>query len=363
MSAEPLSELSLAQYRCAACLYVSEDWRHQCPSCATFGRFISFIPPPEARHARQRERTHEREETSAPRVLRPPQKMIGKDDSKDPIVIGKTPSSRDLEDEFQSSHKALKSRAKAIGKVAVEEVQRVCTGIEPLDLVLGGGAVVGTTIMVGGAPGVGKSTLLAQALAALSLDGPALYACGEEEPAKVAERCKRLGLLKSKTVAKNLFTHPGNQWEEFLASVDKINPMTIVLDSVQVFVSDECNGNPGSDPQVKYITQQLVELGKETEAVVFMICHETKNKKFAGPRTIEHLVDVSLMMTHHESRAGVVILEPLKNRHGSIVERGMFTMGEMGLIAIDMDEEVDARKPKPHRVATKTVKPMLKKKK
>ena len=211
---------------------------------------------------------------------------------------------------------------RAVGEV--EEV-RTRTGIGEFDRVLGGGLVEGSVVLVGGDPGIGKSTLLLQALASLGPRLPGLYVSGEESLAQVAARGRRLGLSLD-----GLDALSETCIERILALVQANKPRLIVADSIQTLWSDQLTAAPGSVSQVRETAARLVRHAKETGTSVFLIGHVTKEGGIAGPRVLEHMVDAVLYF-EGESGSRFRVLRAFKNRFGAVNELGVFAMGEKGL--------------------------------
>lgn len=214
----------------------------------------------------------------------------------------------------------------AIGDVAARDVDRTPTGIEELDRVLGGGVVEGSIAMVGGDPGIGKSTLLLQALDALERQGhPTLYVTGEESQSQVAMRSRRLHL---KGTGMRLLAEI--QLERVMEIIERDRPFACVVDSIQTMYSAELSSAPGSVVQVRECVAHLTRLCKALGTSMFTIAHVTKEGQIAGPQTAFHAVDQLLMLTGDEhSRYRLCRAE--KNRFGSVNELGVFTMTEKGM--------------------------------
>ncbi|RNF85107.1 DNA repair protein RadA [Montanilutibacter psychrotolerans] len=205
-----------------------------------------------------------------------------------------------------------------------EEV-RVSTGIGELDRVLGGGLVPGAVVLVGGDPGIGKSTLLLQAVAKMAAVLPALYVTGEESLGQVAGRGTRLGLPLDGVHA---LAETGV--ERILEHAAKMRPGLIVADSVQTLWTEELSAAPGSVGQVRESAARLVRYAKETGTAVFLVGHVTKEGGIAGPRVLEHMVDAVLYF-EGESGSRFRVLRAFKNRFGAVNELGVFAMGDKGL--------------------------------
>jgi DNA repair protein RadA/Sms len=206
----------------------------------------------------------------------------------------------------------------------IEEV-RAGTGIGELDRVLGGGLVAGSVVLVGGDPGIGKSTLLLQALAAMGQRMPALYVTGEESLAQVAGRALRLGLPLD-----GLQVLAETGVEKILAQAAQAKPKLIVADSIQTLWSELLTAAPGSVSQVRESAAKLVRYAKETGTSVFLVGHVTKEGGIAGPRVLEHMVDAVLYF-EGESGSRFRVLRAFKNRFGAVNELGVFAMSDKGL--------------------------------
>ncbi len=202
---------------------------------------------------------------------------------------------------------------------------RFSSGLSELDRVLGGGVPAGGAILLGGAPGIGKSTLLAQCGAAASVATSVLYVTAEESVSQVRDRCQRLGLLKS-----SLQLAASNSCEEIIAQMVSGSYGLIIVDSIQVLLHEDIDGLPGSPSQVRGCAARLIEASKLTGCTVMLIGHVTKDGTLAGPRMLEHLVDTVLTFEgdrYQELRT----LRTVKNRFGSTNEIGLFSMAEKGL--------------------------------
>ena len=213
-----------------------------------------------------------------------------------------------------------------LAAIEATEVARTACGIEELDRVLGGGVVEGGVVLIGGDPGIGKSTLLLQAMDALQRTGlPTLYVTGEESGAQVALRSRRLGLDASQV---NVLAEI--QLEKILATVESTQPAVCVIDSIQTIYSDQLTSAPGSVAQVRECAAHLTRLAKATGIAVVLVGHVTKEGALAGPRVLEHMVDTVLYFegdTHSSFR----LVRAIKNRFGAVNEIGVFAMTEKGL--------------------------------
>ena len=212
-----------------------------------------------------------------------------------------------------------------LAEIEATEVARTPCGIQELDRVLGGGLVSGGVILIGGDPGIGKSTLLLQATDALSSQLRTLYISGEESGAQVALRAHRLGLERSK-----VRLQAETQLEKILATLEKEKPAVAVIDSIQTVYSDQLSSAPGSVAQVRECAAQLTRVAKATGVTMILVGHVTKEGALAGPRVLEHMVDTVLYFegdTHSTFR----LIRAVKNRFGAVNEIGVFAMTEKGL--------------------------------
>lgn len=212
-----------------------------------------------------------------------------------------------------------------LAEIEAADVERTPTGQEELDRVLGGGIVPGGVVLIGGDPGIGKSTLLLQALDALSQTMPVLYVTGEESGAQVALRARRLGLAgaKVRVLAEiNL--------EKIVATMDAEQPAVCVIDSIQTLYSEQLTSAPGSVAQVRECAAQLTRVAKTGGCSIVLVGHVTKEGALAGPRVLEHMVDTVLYFegdTHSSFR----LVRAIKNRFGAVNEIGVFAMTDKGL--------------------------------
>jgi DNA repair protein RadA/Sms len=228
---------------------------------------------------------------------------------------------------YSSQHQGLAHTAPILSLVDIEaiDVPRFGTGIAEFDRVLGGGLVPGGVVLIGGDPGIGKSTLLLQALAHLSRCKQVLYVSGEESGSQIALRAKRLALD-----AGSLKLQAEIQLEKILGSLAGHQPDVAVIDSIQTIYSDALTSAPGSVAQVRECAAQLTHAAKTADTTIIMVGHVTKEGALAGPRVLEHIVDTVLYFegdTHSSFR----LVRAFKNRFGAINELGVFAMTEKGL--------------------------------
>ena len=266
-------------YSCTECGATSPKWQGKCPSCGAWNTLIETVPEQAAGTARNR---------------------------------------------FASLAPA--SEVAVLADIEAADVARTPTGIGELDRVLGGGIVEGGVVLIGGDPGIGKSTLLLQALDGLQrAEVPTLYVTGEESGAQVALRSRRLGLDHSqvKVLAEI-------QLEKILATIAAQQPAVAVIDSIQTVYSDQLTSAPGSVAQVRECAAHLTRAAKAGGTSIVLVGHVTKEGALAGPRVLEHMVDTVLYFegdTHSSFR----LVRAIKNRFGAVNEIGVFAMTEKGL--------------------------------
>lgn len=264
---------------CQACGYWSPRWMGRCPDCGQWGSFVEEL-----------------------RERRPPSVSI----------LGP------------------QGEPKPITTIDLRPFPRFSTGLKELDRVLGGGIVPGSLILIGGDPGVGKSTLLLQASARVSAEeGMVLYVSGEESLPQVRSRGERLGALSD-----DLLLFASTSLQETLQQAEAVKPRLLVLDSVQTIYSEELESPPGSISQVREVAVAFMRLAKEKGVSTILIGHVTKDGSLAGPKTLEHIVD-AVIYFEGELRSAYRILRASKNRFGSTEEIGVFEMTEGGLVEVN----------------------------
>jgi DNA repair protein RadA/Sms len=224
-------------------------------------------------------------------------------------------------------HMALAQTAPVLSLDEIEalDVPRFPTGIEEFDRVLGGGLVAGGVVLIGGDPGIGKSTLLLQALAHLSHVKKVLYVSGEESGAQIALRAKRLAID-----AKDLKLQAEIQLEKILGTLADLKPQVAVIDSIQTLYSDALSSAPGSVAQVRECAAQLTRMAKQSGVTIILVGHVTKEGALAGPRVLEHIVDTVLYF-EGDNHSSFRLVRAIKNRFGAVNELGVFAMTEKGL--------------------------------
>ncbi len=270
-------------YTCTECGGTSAKWLGQCPSCEAWNTLVESV-------------------AEAP--------------SKNRYSSGNNGNARGL---------IASQPVATLSEIEASDVDRQPTGIDELDRVLGGGIVAGGVVLIGGDPGIGKSTLLLQALDELSRNMKTLYVTGEESGAQVALRSRRLGLGGSQVrVLAEI------QLEKISATLDQEQPAVCVIDSIQTMYSDQLSSAPGSVAQVRECAAQLTRIAKRSGITIILVGHVTKEGALAGPRVLEHIVDTVLYFegdTHSSFR----LVRAIKNRFGAVNEIGVFAMTEKGL--------------------------------
>ncbi len=220
---------------------------------------------------------------------------------------------------------AASGKVQRISEVEAAEVPRTPTGVVEFDRVLGGGLVQGAVVLIGGDPGIGKSTLLLQTLAHLSSSQNVLYVSGEESSQQIALRAKRLALD-----AREVHLLPEIQLEKIQSTIAHQKPDVVVIDSIQTIYSEQLTSAPGSVAQVRECAAQLTRIAKSSNVTMILVGHVTKEGALAGPRVLEHIVDTVLYFegdTHSSFR----LIRAFKNRFGAVNELGVFAMTEKGL--------------------------------
>jgi DNA repair protein RadA/Sms len=278
-----MAKTAAVQFSCTECGYSAGRWFGKCPGCSSFGTLVEEVAEPAARTEKG--------------VARTPLRLV---------------------------------------EVEVEEAARISTGIAELDRVLGGGLVPASIVLLGGEPGVGKSTLLLMALRAIGETRSALLVTGEESVAQVKLRAERLG------GAGNIQILAETELETVCATLRTERPDVCVVDSVQTLHSSELGSAPGSVGQVREAAARLLRVAKEHNVATILVGHVTKDGTVAGPRVLEHLVDCVLQFEgdrYHAHR----VLRAVKNRFGSTNELGVFEMTGSGLAGVADPSEVFGR--------------------
>ena len=266
-------------YSCTECGATSPKWQGQCPGCAQWNTLVESVAEKATGH---------RFESLAPTA-----------------------------------------RLQNLSEIEARETERIPTGIGEFDRALGGGLVPGGVVLIGGDPGIGKSTLLLQALAHLAESAKVLYVTGEESGEQVALRARRLSLETRK-----LTLMAEINLERILATLQAEQPQVAVIDSIQTLWSDQLSSAPGSVAQVRECAAQLTRLAKQAGITIILVGHVTKDGALAGPRVLEHIVDTVLYFegdTHSSFR----LVRAVKNRFGAVNELGVFAMTDKGLKGVN----------------------------
>lgn len=239
----------------------------------------------------------------------------------EPKVNKKSPNKSTI---IVSKNKALK-----LAEVTTDKAYRMDTGFIELNRVLGGGLVLGSVVLLGGDPGIGKSTILMQICDKLATHGNVLYVTGEESSAQVKLRAERL-----KTTNENIFLLSENNLDTIEDNIKEINPKIIIVDSVQTLYREALGGSAGTVTQVRGVAETFTYIAKQTNCTVILVGHVTKEGSLAGPRVLEHLVDTVLYF-EGDRYDSFRILRTVKNRFGSTNEIGVFEMCESGFKEIE----------------------------
>jgi DNA repair protein RadA/Sms len=266
-------------YSCTECGATSPKWQGQCPGCSEWNTLVESVAEKSTGH---------RFESLAPTV-----------------------------------------KLQTLSEIKARDVERIATGIGEFDRALGGGLVAGGVVLIGGDPGIGKSTLLLQALSHLSSEHKVLYVSGEESGEQVALRARRLGLE-----TRGLQLMAEINLERIVSTLQAEMPQVAVIDSIQTLWSDQLSSAPGSVAQVRECAAQLTRLAKQSGITVILVGHVTKEGALAGPRVLEHIVDTVLYFegdTHSSFR----LVRAVKNRFGAVNELGVFAMTDKGLKGVN----------------------------
>ena len=215
-----------------------------------------------------------------------------------------------------------------LSSIETKEGMRLDTGIAEMNRVLGGGLMRGSSVLVGGEPGIGKSTLMLQLAARLQTRGRSLYVSGEESAGQLRMRADRIGVSSERieVVAETELT-------AVMQVLEQVKPVLVIVDSIQTLYTREVNALPGTVNQIKVCTQELVEWARSRGSALMLVAHVTKEGAIAGPKLVEHLVDT--VLSFEEASAEVRTLQAVKNRFGSVDEIGFFRMTEYGLAEVD----------------------------
>lgn len=227
-----------------------------------------------------------------------------------------------------------KTRPMKLNEVSSIQVARTKTNMEEFNRVLGGGVVPGSLVLIGGDPGIGKSTLLLQVSTQLSTIGTVLYVSGEESAQQIKLRAERLGDIDSE-----FYLYAETNMQSIRTEIEKIQPAFLIIDSIQTIMSPDISSVQGSVSQVREVTNELMQIAKTNNIATFIVGHMTKEGTLAGPRTLEHMVDTVLYF-EGERQHTFRILRAVKNRFGSTNEIGIFEMQSQGLVEVLNPSEV-----------------------
>ncbi|WP_392462642.1 DNA repair protein RadA [Streptococcus parasuis] len=227
-----------------------------------------------------------------------------------------------------------KTRPMKLNEVSSIQVARTKTNMEEFNRVLGGGVVPGSLVLIGGDPGIGKSTLLLQVSTQLSTIGTVLYVSGEESAQQIKLRAERLGDIDSE-----FYLYAATNMQSIRTEIEKIKPDFMIIDSIQTIMSPDISSVQGSVSQVREVTNELMQIAKTNNIATFIVGHMTKEGTLAGPRTLEHMVDTVLYF-EGERQHTFRILRAVKNRFGSTNEIGIFEMQSQGLVEVLNPSEV-----------------------
>lgn len=227
-----------------------------------------------------------------------------------------------------------KTRPMKLNEVSSIQVARTKTEMDEFNRVLGGGVVPGSLVLIGGDPGIGKSTLLLQVSTQLSTIGTVLYVSGEESAQQIKLRAERLGKIDSE-----FYLYAETNMQSIRTQIEKIKPDFLVIDSIQTIMSPDISSVQGSVSQVREVTNDLMQIAKTNNIATFIVGHMTKEGTLAGPRTLEHMVDTVLYF-EGERQHTFRILRAVKNRFGSTNEIGIFEMQSQGLVEVTNPSEV-----------------------
>ncbi|MCQ2464600.1 MAG: DNA repair protein RadA [Oscillospiraceae bacterium] len=278
-------------YVCSSCGFESSKWNGRCTNCGAWNTF---------------------EET-------------------EPVAPVKTSSSFSQQ---QSTAKSLSDKLSRLGEVGADTDTRYNTGLSELDRVLGGGLVKGSIVLIGGEPGIGKSTILLQICQFLGEDHSILYISGEESVRQIKLRADRL-----KVTTESLYLLSSNDVESICSTVEETEPDIVIIDSIQTMNHRQINSSPGSITQVRECTNMFMHTAKKLEIPIFIVGHVNKDGAIAGPKVMEHIVDAVLYF-EGERHLSYRILRAVKNRFGSTNEIGVFEMMDAGLRQVENPSEM-----------------------
>ncbi len=248
-----------------------------------------------------------------------------------------------------SGYAGNRSEVRLLSEVDLAQAERISTGLNEFDRVLGGGIVTGSVVLIGGAPGAGKSTILLQSIAHIAHQSPVLYVSGEESLQQIAERAHRLQL---NTAGIKMLAETSVQ--QICQVLDQEQPRVVIIDSIQVMYTDQADSAPGSVSQVRETASYLTQYAKRSGVSFFMVGHVTKDQSLAGPMTLSHIVDAQVVLSAtDDSRFRVMRAD--KNRFGSVGELGFFAMESSGLKEVKNPSAMflsRSEKPSPGSVVT-----------
>ena len=270
---------------CQNCEYHSPKYLGRCPNCGAWSSFVEEVEAAEVKHARV--------------------SLTGE-----------------------------KTRPMKLAEITSIDVNRTKTEMDEFNRVLGGGVVPGSLVLIGGDPGIGKSTLLLQVSTQLSHQGTVLFVSGEESAEQIKLRAERLGDIDSE-----FYLYAETNMQNIRTEIEKIKPDFLIIDSIQTVMSPEISSVQGSVSQVREVTAELMQLAKTNNIATFIVGHMTKEGTLAGPRTLEHMVDTVLYF-EGERQHTFRILRAVKNRFGSTNEIGIFEMQSGGLVEVVNPSEV-----------------------
>lgn len=293
------------QYKCRSCGYISASYLGRCPNCGAWNQF--------------EKETQEVQKRSAKQAV---SQLIKKTGLNEPVNLD---------------------------KIKAEKEARILTKSEELNRVLGGGIVPGSLVLIGGDPGIGKSTLMLQIMSDLSEKYKVLYVSGEESANQIKLRADRLGVGQSQ-----MLLYPETDMHDIREQIDEVKPDFVVIDSIQTMNEPSLDSMTGSASQVREVTSELMKIAKMDAITVFVIGHVTKEGAIAGPKILEHMVDTVLYFEgdeHHSYR----IIHSVKNRFGAANEIGMFEMVNEGLKEVTNPSSVFLDQRLPHSTGSAVV--------
>lgn len=279
------------EYICENCEYVTSKWLGKCPQCGEWNTFV------------------ERE------IAQPVPAKIKKARPDNAIVV-------------------QNSKASKLKDVSFMDKERIGTGINEFDRVLGGGIVAGSVVLLSGEPGIGKSTLLLQICEALANNGNVLYITGEESAAQIKMRCRRLGVEHD-----DIYILSENNIDNIIGEINAVSPEVVIIDSIQTMYDENYPSSQGSVTQVRQCALRLIGKAKEDGVSMLLVGHVNKEGSIAGPKVLEHMVDAVLYFEGDKQHA-YRIVRAEKNRYGSTNEIGVFEMGDEGLTEIEKPSEM-----------------------